>query len=224
MFRNMLLITSGMLLAADTGAGSTPPEAEIPGENKPVDLKQAPGNRVAEFEQVLKDFVRATNTSKAKAKLASEMAREHFQAHGDTSFYAKLAETIKKHANNYVRLQAYLVWVTAFAPVKIESGKFLKDKERAEGFDWDAKVELDGKHYAYTEIAFWDFEPEKPIKQFDADDIMEAMLSTLKRFTGKKYEAKDETATLMLESMEAAVKAVVKPHVAPEAGQQKQAA
>lgn len=135
-----------------------------------------------------KRLVARTSTITLKACMAelAVASLEHFGAHGDTSYIHDLYEDMKDYGKNFLRANSYVKWAINFCPLKLENGKFSKDKAR-EAEIWptaEAKAACLAKASAIT---FWDFDPEAAIKNFGADDLIEAINSLVKRFENTKH-------------------------------------
>lgn len=174
----------GAVLFAADNAGSAPAPDNDSSSVAPAEAYMAAaGNRQQDFGKALKDFIKSTSTSMKKARELADMALDHFKAHGDTVYFQAFTDAIKKHSSNYVRLEALVAWSTTFAPLTFDKGKWTKDKERADGMDWEndkeVVVEIDGKTVTSSTISFWEFAPEKRIEPLDAEGLIAMIMSKL---------------------------------------------
>ena len=146
------------------------------------------------FEDLLKEFVKATNASKDLAQQCANMAIIHFKDHDDTVYCQKFMDAMPQ---NYLRKAAFVAWLVKFSPIELVESKFKKDKDRAkkEGDKaWDIETAL--------EISFWEFKPERPITNFSADDLRVQVLRLVKRFRSDKYKAEDSDAIAFVNQLE----------------------
>lgn len=132
------------------------------------------------FETSLKTFVRSTKASMAAALACATLSLAHFAEHGDTSQLNRFLEAMPK---NYVRRAAFVKWAMAHAPLKLEGGKFVKDKdEKAIGFNLEAA----------NAKPFWDFAPDQEDVIFTQADVYAAFVATVKKFRKDKTKPKSE--------------------------------
>lgn len=118
------------------------------------------------------------------ARLCSEMAIDHFAKTGDITYCQRFFDAMPA---NYERRNAFVKWLVAHSPAKLEKGKFSKDKsESASPFDV-AKAKAK---------PFWEFSPETPLTNFSAADLIKGVVLLVKRFEGQ--HAADEQATQLL--------------------------
>jgi hypothetical protein len=138
------------------------------------------------------------------AELAVHAGR-HFAKCGDTSFIQDLYNDMRTDGKNVVRSSAYLAWLVAHFPVKLEQNKFVKDQELATKLNWGADV-ADGINDVRLaqltkaeEKSFFDFAPEAVVENFKADTVIIALEKAVKKFENSKhYKAENPEAVAML--------------------------
>lgn len=138
-----------------------------------------------EFDAKRQTARTSTLTLKAVMHELACAALAHFGEHGDTSYIHDLNADMKDYGKNFLRSNSFIKWAVNFSPLKLENGKFSKDKAR-EAEIWptaEAKAAMLAKAEAIT---FWDFDPETSIKNFEAADLIEAVNSLIKRFENTK--------------------------------------
>lgn len=161
-----------------------------------------------DFETALSRFVKATKQSMTYARQCAELAIQHYSQHGDLSQCQKFLDAMPK---NYTRRVAFLQWLAAHAPVTIADGKLLKDRgENAIDFDLDGAMAK----------PFWDFAPEKPIVNFTAADLAEAVRKLIARYkNAEKMRPADDMAAQEIIDIERAVEPIItKATVSAETG------
>jgi hypothetical protein len=152
------------------------------------------------FETALKNFLKATENSKKFARIASELALEHFADCGDVAYLQAMYDAMNSKSNrNYVRKVAFLRWLWAHAPVKMENNKLFKDKSQ------DRPVDLDKA----CAMPFWDFSPDPEQIVYEDTDVVKALQGVIKRFDkSDRYTAKNEAALAKLNRAKEAVAAI----------------
>lgn len=156
--------------------------------------------RSTSFEVALKNFKRSVKSSMRYARDCAELALEHFAEHGNTS---KLTTFLEAMPDNYLRKAALVKWAVTFAPLSLESKKFVKDMTRK-----DMKIDLK----AAFEKPFWDFAPEPEIKNFTADDLLANVQTLIRRYeNAERMKAADEQAERTLKALKQAVENVKVP-------------
>ncbi len=155
-----------------------------------------------DFDVAIERFKSHTKNSMKYAELCAVMSLQHFAEHGDTSKCQQFLEAMPK---NYLRRTAYLQWLAAFSPIKMEDGKLLKDhSDNARAFNVEAAIKK----------PFWDFAPEKEIVNFTADEFMGAIMGVIKRFeNAERMKPADDAASAEVVAIK---KAVAKIHPSVE--------
>lgn len=151
-----------------------------------------------DFDKARTAFRRNVETGKKLAVTLANAAIEHFRSCGDTSYIADFHADLIGAGKNFVRAGAYLKWLVAHAPVKLEANKFVKDQDRSAELGWgDGSTEAAKALVAKSsEKAFFDFAPEATISNFSAADVIDAVEKIVSRFqNSKKAKAKDATAS-----------------------------
>jgi hypothetical protein len=139
------------------------------------------------FETSLKTFVRSTKASMAAALACATLSLAHFAEHGDTSQLNRFVEAMPK---NYIRRAAFVKWALAHAPLKLEGGKFVKDKaENAVPLNLEAA----------NAKPFWDFAPDQEDMIFSDADVYAAFTNAIKKFRKDKSKPKDEGSRAFLD-------------------------
>lgn len=155
-----------------------------------------------DFDKARATFRKGIETSKSLAEKLSVAALAHFAEHGDTSYIQDFYSDLRGVGKNYLRSAAFLKWLVAYAPVKMEAHKFVKDQERAITLNWaneEAKAALLAKA---AETTFWDHDPELAVVNYKADDVIEAVEKLVKRFeSGKNMKAADADASAVVVSL-----------------------
>jgi len=72
------------------------------------------------FDQMIEAWHKATKSSKELAREISNYALSHFFEHGNITLLNKFLVALETTGKNYVRKAAYLLWLKAYAPVKME--------------------------------------------------------------------------------------------------------
>lgn len=216
---------SSVRFAANNDTGSSAPLGSDTNDTAGEPYLRAAGNRQQDFGKALKDFIKSTSTSMKRARELSDMALDHFKAHGDTVYFQSFTDAITSHASNYVRLAALAAWAVTFAPLTFDKGKWTKDKARADSMDWDnnkeVKVEIDKKLVASSEISFWEFAPEKPIEKLDAENLLKMIMGKVNSKKLAERVAGNASAEATLALLKATL-TPIKPVVLaePQTGQQ----
>lgn len=153
------------------------------------------------FDDALTSFRNATASSMEYARLCANMAYEHFRDTGDVVYAERFVTEIDNSAKNYIRKTAFLKWLAAHAPVRVEKGRLFKDKSE-NATPWNDKA---------LEISFWDFAPEKEAVIFGPEELLKALTRTISRFRDEKHVAKDENALDMLNRADAAINGLKQP-------------
>lgn len=146
------------------------------------------------FEAALKRFKSATTSSMKYARICAEMALREFASSGNISMCQQFLDAMPK---NYTRKSAFIEWLVAHSPAELIDGKLRKDpNDTANAFN------LEGA----TAKPFWDFAPERPVQNFSAKDVIEAIHRTVKKFeNSKKYAPATPEAAARLATIKAAV-------------------
>lgn len=161
-----------------------------------------------DFDTALGRFIKATKDSMTYARQCAELAIKHYQEHGDLSQCQKFLDAMPK---NYTRRVAFLQWLAAHAPVTIADGKLLKDRsENALDFNLDGAMAK----------PFWDFAPEKPIVNFTAADLADAVRKLIARYeNADKMRPADDDAAQEIVAIKRAVEPILaKVATSPETG------
>lgn len=152
-----------------------------------------------------------TGTLKALYQELANAAISHFQVHGDTSYIADLYSDMKDSGKNFIRSVSFIKWLTNFAPIKIVEKRFVKDKAR-EAEIWPTKEAAAKMVEMASKVAFWDFDPETAIVNFEFADLLKAMAQLVKRFENTKHmKPKDAEATEALGRVKNFVNLLTKP-------------
>jgi hypothetical protein len=126
------------------------------------------------FDAVLAGFKSATVKSMEYAREAAEMSILHFEEHGDLKYVYDFIEAVNTSGKNYVRLNAYLIWLMAHSPAIWDraSKKVKKDKTK-EAIEFNTEAAL--------AKPFWEFKPESGAELFDTMDLINALKALVKR-------------------------------------------
>ena len=142
-------------------------------------------NKPRSFDQMLEAWAKATTSSRDLAVEISNYAISHFYEHGQTALLQKFLTALETTGKNYVRKSAYLLWLKAFAPVKMEGGKLVKDKDK----EFDPKLLKKA-----LEQKFFDFAPEKEKVFFDADGVVVPITRAIANFDRETMIPKNDNA------------------------------
>lgn len=139
---------------------------------------------------MLEAWAKATTSSRDLAVEISNYAISHFYEHGNTALLQKFLTALETTGKNYVRKAAYLSWLKAFAPVKMEAGKLVKDKDKE--FDPELlKKALEQK--------FFDFAPEKENVFFEAEGVVVPLTRAIANFDRDNMIPKNDNAVKAVE-------------------------
>lgn len=201
-----------VLLAANTGSEGGSGDA----------LDNVKANTAGKFKETLKKFKSSITSAQKYARELTNMALEHFAAHGDLVYAQAFSDACKGHANNFVRHVAFVEWMTTFSPATYEKGKWVKDKERAEKIEWPAtpiqvEMEIDGKTklVGYADVSFWDFMPEKEIVKLSADELLAFFMGKANSKKLAERVAGDPDAEATLAKLKATLADVKAVHIQP---------
>ena len=142
------------------------------------------------FDQLIELWTKATTTSRDLAVEIANYAISHFYEHGQTALLQKFLTALETTGKNYVRKASYLLWLNAFAPIKMDGGKLIKDKERE--FD-PALLEKALK------VKFFDFAPEKEKVFFDADKVVVPLTRVVNSFDRENMIPMNDNAVKAVE-------------------------
>lgn len=142
------------------------------------------------FDQLIELWAKATTASRDLAVEISNYAISHFYEHGNTALLQKFLTALETTGKNYVRKSAYLLWLKAFAPVKMEAGKLVKDKDK----EFDPKL-LEKA----LEQKFFDFAPEKEKVFFEAEGVVVPLTRAIANFDRDNMIPKNDNATKAVE-------------------------
>jgi len=149
------------------------------------------------FDGALKKFKSATTSSMKYARICAEMALRHFAETDNLNHCQAFFDAMPK---NYTRKAAFVQWLVDHAPAELADGKFSKDKS-----DTANKLNIDGA----MAKPFWDYVPEKPVINYSAKDVIEALERTIKRFdNSKKMKPATDDAKTTLARVKAALHGV----------------
>ena len=147
-------------------------------------------NKPRSFDQMLEAWAKATTSSRDLAVEISNYAISHFYEHGQTALLQKFLTALETTGKNYVRKSAYLLWLKAFAPVKMESGKLVKDKDKE--FDPELLEKA-------LKQPFFDFAPEKEKVFFEAEGVVVPLTRAIANFDRDNMIPKNENASKAVE-------------------------
>ncbi len=142
------------------------------------------------FDALIEMWTKATVTSRDLAVEIANYAISHFYEHGNTALLQQFLTALETTGKNYVRKASYLLWLKAFAPVKMEGGKLVKDKDQE--FD-PALLEKALK------TKFFDFAPEKEKVFFEADGVVVPITRAVAAFDRENMIPKDDNAVKAVE-------------------------
>jgi hypothetical protein len=148
-----------------------------------------------EFDKTRLAFRRATESGKRLAHTLAMASLRHFAKHGDTSYIADFYGDLTGTGKNFIRAGAFMKWLVAYTPVKMEQKKFLKDQERATALNWSDEAACEALIAKAEAVPFWDFDPEATITNFKASDVIAAVEKLVKRFENEsKSKPEDDAA------------------------------
>jgi hypothetical protein len=150
------------------------------------------------FLEMLEAFKTATSRSKKLALDCSQMALQHFADHGNVHYLQLFHDAMPK---NFLRRGAFIKWACDHAPLVWKESKFRKDTS-------EAAVTLDLARA--NKVAFWDYNPETPILNYNSDNVIAAFEAVIKRFdNGDKTKPADNAAQATFEQLRAVVEATI---------------
>jgi hypothetical protein len=148
-----------------------------------------------EFDKTRLAFRKATESGKKLAHTLAMASVRHFAEHGDTSYIADFYSDLRGAGKNFIRSSAFLKWLVAHAPVKLEQNKFVKDQEQATALNWSDQAAREALIAKAEAVSFWDFDPEATITNFKASDVIAAVEKLVKRFENEsKSKPEDDAA------------------------------
>ena len=142
------------------------------------------------FDKLLELFVSSTATSMKAARELADMCILHYAGPnkdgtgdnaGDLSFAQKFLESMPK---NYIRRQAFLTWLSDFAPVTMDGSKLIKDKS-------EAAVKRGWRVDLAIATSFWEYSPVPALKIFGSKDVVTAVQQAVAKFSKTNAEGKD---------------------------------
>lgn len=153
----------------------------------------------AVFDDLLKTFTTANASSMEAAQALANMAIQQFEEHGDLSFAIKFLGAMH---SKYNRVQAFLKWLMAFSPVKVEgslqSGYILSKDKGEKAVEFNVAEAL--------KVSFWDYDsPKEEIIQYDTEALLKALKGAINKFRGAKYQAHNDMALAALNKADMAV-------------------
>jgi hypothetical protein len=151
------------------------------------------------FDKKRDAFRKNVTKSKEMANELAVAAGAHFAEHGDTSYIADFYSDLRGAGKNFVRSSAFLAWLVAHFPVKMEQNKFVKDQELATKMDWADDDKRNALVAKSQEKPFYDFAPEAVVEDYKADTIIVSLTKALAKFENSKhYRAENPEAVAML--------------------------
>lgn len=159
-------------------------------------------------EQFDKKRVTARKSMTSLKALLTELtvhSIRHYAKCGDLSFVQDIYNDMRSDGKNVVRAGAFLTWLVAHVPAKLEANKFVKDHDLATKLNWGADV-ADGINETRLallakaeEKSFFDFAPEQVAENFKADTVIVALEKAVKKFeSSKHFKAENPEASSML--------------------------
>lgn len=142
------------------------------------------------FDQMLEAWAKATTASRDLAVEIANYAISHLYEHGQIAFLQKFLTALETTGKNYVRKAAYLLWLKAYAPIKMESGVLVVDKSKE--FDPELLKKA-------LKVKFFDFAPEKEKIFFEADGVVVPIARAIANFDRDNMIPKDENAVKAVE-------------------------
>ena len=133
---------------------------------------------------------KATKTSKELAREIADYALSHFFEHGNITLLNKFLVALETTGKNYVRKSAYLLWLKAFAPVKMEQNILVLDRDQE--FDQELLEKA-------LEKPFYDFAPEKQKVFFEAEGVVTPISRVINSFDRDHMIPKDDNASKAVE-------------------------
>lgn len=127
-------------------------------------------NQTANFDKHYKITFASVEKAKLSAHICAVLALEHFRDHGNLVLCQRFLDGMKDKGKNFLRVQPYLKWLVAFAPIKLEGGRLLKD-DRASANVFNVE--------AATKIKFWDFAPEQVVQNYSNEEVFKTLRSKL---------------------------------------------
>lgn len=152
------------------------------------------------FDKKRETWRKGVSNNKVLGAQLAQACGEHFAAHGDTSYIQDFYSDMRTAGKNYVRSSAFLAWLVAHFPVKLEQNKFVKDQELAAKMNWSNEEARNALIAKAAEKPFYDFAPEAVVQNYKADTVIEAFEKAIKRFENSKvYQPEDQAAKAMLD-------------------------
>lgn len=170
----------------------------------------------ATFTKHLASFAKSLGTTMTQARKLAEASLHQFAAHGDLSYAQQFFDAMSK---NFMRRDAFIKWLVAHSPAKLEAGKWVKDKgPKANAFDV-AKA---------CEKPFWTYAPASEISTFSADDLMGAVVRLIHKYENEnKMKPANEKATAALNRLKSKIAEVTTTNIpeptSPPANEEKDA-
>lgn len=151
---------------------------------------EAPIRGNALFDKHLKSFIKSITTAKDEALACARLSILHFEGCGDVSLCQRFFDAMPK---NFVRRAAYLMWLTAYSPLKVSHlpegrVKLSKDKsEKAQAFMTEAALK----------VAFWDFAPDPQDVIVTDEDAFKRFMTAISYFRRKNVTTSDAVKSLV---------------------------
>lgn len=224
--RHFLLNTSALLFATDAALAGAPVVLDT--EAPPVEttapvVPPEPAREILEYpdpktdkagwekawNKTITGFKNSVVAAKKYTRQMAEMSLIHFEAYGDVVYIQAAFDNMDSHGKNYVRKQAYKAWAEHFTPLKMENGRFSKDKsDKAVPFNLKGALAVD----------FWEFAPEQELKTFDAQEVSKLLLAVIGKLrNAEKWSAKDDGALNALNEADKAIRSVFTPKLVEKA-------
>ena len=154
----------------------------------------------ADFDKKLNAFSKTQAVLMKSLHALADAAFLQFAEHGDTSFINNLFNTISK---NVIRRDAFMKWLVAHAPLKMEKGVWVKDKGPTA-----SALNVEGA----LKAPFWEFAPAKEVQDFSADDIVQAVVKLVSKYENtNKFHAANDAATKKLAEVKRLAKELAGP-------------
>ena len=155
-----------------------------------MDTEKAVASKPRNFDQMIEVWTKATKQSKELARDIADYALSHAFKHGNITLLNKFLVALETTGKNYVRKSAYLLWLKAYAPVKMEQNVLVVDENK----EYDP--ELLKKALAKP---FYDFAPEKQKVFFEADGVVVSITRAINGFDRDNMIPKDDNASKAVE-------------------------
>ena len=139
---------------------------------------------------MIEAWTKATKQSKELARDIADYALSHFFNHGNITLLNKFLVALETTGKNYVRKSAYLLWLKAFAPVKMEQNSLVLDRDKE--FDPELLKKA-------LERPFYDFAPEKQKVFFEAEGVVVPISRVINSFDRDNMIPKDDNASKAVE-------------------------